>query len=127
MLNRYDFLFPGIFLQRTGFYPAGTAAASGGKAPEVAPLFCRVDEQAVTPIGPRASRYFYAAGARSEDIEPDKLERLFAVTEVAFNEDKTIIEAQQKLIDLDPDARHAADQPRCRPDPVPQDGRQLAR
>ena len=26
----------------------------------------------------------------------------FAVTEVAFNEDKTLIEAQQKLIDLDP-------------------------
>jgi vanillate O-demethylase monooxygenase subunit len=102
VFNRYDFLFPGIFLQRTGFYPAGTAAASGGRAPEVAPLFWRIDEQAVTPIGPRASRYFYAAGARSEDIEPDKLDRLFAVTEVAFNEDKTLIEAQQKLIDLDP-------------------------
>jgi len=105
VFNRYDFVFPGIFLQRTGFYPPGTAQASGGQAPEAAPLFWRIDEQAVTPIGPRASRYFYAAGARTDDIEPDRLERLFAVTEVAFNEDKTLIEAQQKLIDLDPERR----------------------
>jgi vanillate O-demethylase monooxygenase subunit len=98
----YDFLFPGIFLQRTAFFPAGTAAASGQKAPQVEPLFYRVDEQAVTPVGPRTSRYFYAVGTRAEDIDPDKLERLYAVTTAAFYEDKRIIEAQQKLIDREP-------------------------
>lgn len=101
--NSYDFLFPGLFLQRTSFYPLGTAAASGGREPEGPPLFYRLDEQAVTPISARASRYFYAAGARMGDIDPDKLDRLFAVTETAFQEDKAIIEAQQKLIDLDPE------------------------
>lgn len=101
--NSYDFLFPGIFLQRTGFYPAGTADQSGGMAPTVEPLFHRIDEQAVTPVSRRASRYFYAVGTRIDDIDAGKLERLFGVTTAAFHEDKRIIEAQQKLIDLAPD------------------------
>jgi len=101
--NSYDFLFPGIFLQRTDFHPAGTAERSDGKAPEGQPLFYRIDEQAVTPVGRRASRYFYAVGTRARDIDPGKLERLFEVTTAAFHEDKRIIEAQQKMIDLDPD------------------------
>jgi hypothetical protein len=53
----------------------------------------------VTPVGRRASRYFYAVGTRVQDIDPGKLERLFGVTTAAFHEDKRIIEAQQKLID----------------------------
>jgi phenylpropionate dioxygenase-like ring-hydroxylating dioxygenase large terminal subunit len=103
--NSYDFVFPGLFLQRTSFHPAGTAAASPNGPPSEAPLFYRIDEQAVTPVSARASRYFYAAGARAEDIDADRLDRLFAVTETAFGEDKALIEAQQKLIDLDPDRR----------------------
>jgi phenylpropionate dioxygenase-like ring-hydroxylating dioxygenase large terminal subunit len=103
--NSYDFVFPGVFLQRTSFYPAGTARQSGGQEPDRLPLFLRIDEQAVTPISPHSSRYFYAAGARAGDIEPDRLDRLFAVTETAFGEDKALIEAQQKLIDLEPDRR----------------------
>ena len=101
----YDFLFPGLFLQRTGFYPPGTAERSGGRAPQGTPLFDRVDEQAVTPVSPRASRYFYAVGARASDIDQDQCERLFALTAAAFHEDKALIEAQQKLIDLDPERR----------------------
>lgn len=99
----YDFLFPGVFLQRTVFYPAGTAERSGQREPVGDALFYRVDEQAVTPIGQRTSRYFYAVGTRAEDIDPGKLERLYAVTTTAFHEDKTIIEAQQKLIDREPE------------------------
>ena len=101
----YDFLFPGVFLQRTCFHPAGTADRSGRGSPQGEPLFYRIDEQAVTPISGRASRYFYAAGARANDIDPDRLERLFAVTTTAFHEDKRLIEAQQKLIELEPDRK----------------------
>src|SRR4051812_33374091 len=79
----YDFLFPGLFLQRTGFHPPGTAERSAGKAPHGEPLFHRVDEQAVTPVSARASRYFYAAGARASDIDQDQCERLFALTATA--------------------------------------------
>src|SRR5262245_52477749 len=89
----YDFLFPGLFLQRTGFYPVGTAKRSAGLAPLDTPLFHRVDEQAVTPVSARASRYFYAVGARAEDIDLDQLERLYSVTTTAFHEDKALIEA----------------------------------
>jgi len=103
--NSYDFVFPGVFLQRTSFYPAGTARQSGGQEPDRPPLFHRIDEQAVTPVSARASRYFYAAGARASDIEADRLDRLFAVTETAFGEDKALIEGQQKLIDLEPERR----------------------
>src|SRR5262249_46363300 len=70
----YDFLFPGVFLQRTGFYPPGTAEQSGGQAPAIEPLFHRLDEQAVTPMAERRSRYFYAAGARSGDLDAENLE-----------------------------------------------------
>ena len=103
--NSYDFLFPGIFLQRTDFHPAGTAERCDGREPTAPPLFHRIDEQAVTPVGTRASRYFFAAGARAADIDPDRVGRLFAVTEAAFHEDKALIEAQQGLIDRDP-SRH---------------------
>ena len=103
--NAYDFLFPGVFLQRTSFYPVGTAANNLDRVPTEPPLFHRIDEQAVTPISARASRYFYAAGARAEDIDPERLQRLFGVTETAFGEDKALIEAQQKLIDLEPQRR----------------------
>jgi vanillate O-demethylase monooxygenase subunit len=102
VFTTYDFLFPGIFLQRTSFFPAGTAEGSGRRAPEREPLFHRIDEQAVTPVSGRASRYFYAVGTRAQDIDPDKLERLYAVTTTAFHEDKRLIEAQQKMIDLEP-------------------------
>ena len=94
--NSYDFIFPGVFLQRTVFFPPGT------QDPTDTPLFYRVDEQAVTPMTERSSRYFYAAGARSGDLTDDRVDRLFDVTKAAFHEDKVIIEAQQKLIDLDP-------------------------
>ncbi len=103
--NSYDFLFPGLFLQRTSFHPAGTAEQCGGKEPQTPPLFHRVDEQAVTPVGSRDSRYYFAVGARRSDIDPDRVGRLYAVTEAAFHEDKALIEAQQKLIDLDPARR----------------------
>ena len=56
-------------------------------------------------MGPRSSRYFYAAGARSGDIDPDRVAKLYGVTEAAFHEDKSLIEAQQKLIDLEPARR----------------------
>jgi vanillate O-demethylase monooxygenase subunit len=103
--NSYDFLFPGIFLLRTSFYAAGTAERCKLAPPDEAPLFLRYDDQAVTPMSNRTTRYFYAAGARSADIDPDRLGRLFGVVEAAFNEDKALIEAQQKLIDLDPARR----------------------
>jgi len=101
--NTYDFLVPGIFILRSAWHPAGTADRLQDGVPDGAPIFLRCDDQAVTPITDRATRYFYAAGARSHEIEDKLVEKLYAITEQAFHEDKVIIEAQQRVIDLEPE------------------------
>jgi phenylpropionate dioxygenase-like ring-hydroxylating dioxygenase large terminal subunit len=102
MWHSYDFLVPGLFIQRPAWYPEGTAERYGGKAPDEEPLFVRCDDQAVIPVTDRSSRYFYAAGGRSKDATATLADEIFRFTEVAFHEDKVIIEAQQKVIDRDP-------------------------
>jgi len=103
--SSYDFLVPGIFLLRSSWYPAGTARRLNLQPPTEPPLFLRADDQAVTPITARTSRYFYLAGGRSADLDAALLDKIFAVAEAAFLEDKVIIEAQQQAIDRAPD-RH---------------------
>jgi len=103
--HSYDFLVPGIFIQRPAWYPAGTGDRMQLQPPAEAPFFVRLDDQAVTPISERTSRYFYAVGARSADASAAIVEEMFAFTETAFHEDKSIIEAQQQVIDLDPARR----------------------
>jgi hypothetical protein len=46
----------------------GTVEQSNGKAHGIEPLN-RIDEQAVTPVGRRASRYVHAVGTRAQDID----------------------------------------------------------
>ncbi len=105
MWSTYDFLVPGIFLLRTAWYPTGTAERLQLKPPTEPPVFLRCDEQAVTPTTARTSRYFYATGARSAEIDQERVDKMFAVVEAAFQEDKAIIEAQQVVIDRDPTRR----------------------
>ena len=84
---------------------AAIASRLNFKPPTEAPFFARLDDQAVTPITERTSRYFYATGARSSDGDQAMVDGMFAFTEIAFHEDKALIEAQQKVIDLDPARR----------------------
>jgi vanillate O-demethylase monooxygenase subunit len=100
--HSYDFVVPGIFLQRVAWYPLGTADRLNGAPPAEPPIYLRLDEQAVTPMTARTARYYFAAGARSGDVSPAIVARMVRFTERAFQEDKEIIEAQQKAIDLDP-------------------------
>ncbi len=101
--NAYDFLVPGIFLQRTAWFPPGHAAGLDGAAPDLADChFMRLDEQAVTPLSARQTRYFYTAGGPVDQVDDDWVARNLAFTEQAFFEDKAIIEAQQEVIDRDP-------------------------
>lgn len=102
MWTAYDFTFPGVFALRSGWYEAGTAARVDHGEPTETPFFWRVDDQAVTPMTARTSRYFYAAGVRREDLAWPLIDKMFAITQAAFHEDKAIIEAQQRVIDLDP-------------------------
>ena len=100
--NSYDFIVPGLFIQRPAWFPPGTADKYGGGAPTEEPIFTRCDDQAVIPVTETTSRYFYSAGGRSKNASAELAGDIFRFTEVAFHEDKVIIEAQQKVIGLDP-------------------------
>lgn len=102
--STYDFAVPGIFIMRGARYPAGTAAAFQGRAPSgVEPLVQNVEQQAVTPISAHRSAYHYATGLlqSSGETYTQVSERMNIVT-AAFEEDRRMIEAQQKIWDLSP-------------------------
>jgi len=101
--HSYDFLVPGIFLQRTNYYAAGSAERFKLEPPGEGPLFSRLDEQAVTPMSATTARYFFAAGGRREEVGPELCERIFNHALRAFNEDKVMIEGQHRLIEREPD------------------------
>ncbi len=106
--SRYQYLLPGLFLQTVGAYPPGTAEACEFGQPEIAPLFERVDQQAVTPMSAGRTRYLFAGGLTANYATPDMLEKMFAVTEAAFAEDKAMIEGQQAIWDVTPPDRTKA-------------------
>jgi vanillate O-demethylase monooxygenase subunit len=97
----YDYLVPGILLMRTEIHPGGTAAPLGEDRPE--PLFGTFSAQAVTPIDERRSRYFFSWGPRAKDGDEQMASAMMGVARMAFDEDRAMIEAQQKVIDRDPD------------------------
>lgn len=96
----YDYIVPGILLLWTEIHPGGTAAPLGEDRPE--PLFGTFSAQAVTPIDERRSRYLFSWGPRSKDGGEDMAAAMMAVACQAFAEDKSMIEAQQQIIDRDP-------------------------
>ncbi len=101
----YDFIIPGTFLLYTAIYPAGTAAACAGEAPgpdhEV--LFDNFTSQAVVPLNERQSRYYFSWGPGARFGGEDIAQLMIDVAIQAFTEDKLMIEAQQKVIDCEPD------------------------
>ena len=97
----YDFLVPGIFLLNARYYPTGVAARCGDKPPTDEPLHQEFTCQAVSPLTEKTSRYFFANGpwARVAHLKQFFLDFSY----MAFNEDKAIIEAQQRVIAQAPD------------------------
>lgn len=101
----YDFIVPGIFILHHLNYKVGTAEACGLGVPDpsietVARIFsCQV----VTPVSERDSVYYFAFGPEKKFAmhEPDFCD----IKDMAFGEDKVIIEAQQRIVDANPLAR----------------------
>ena len=104
-LNRYRYLLPGLFLMTTAWYPLGAAERCGFGVPEEKPISHRAEQQAVTPISEKRSRYFYATGFAAEMARPELVEGIFAVVNAAFAEDKRILEGQQRIWDATPPER----------------------
>ena len=103
----YDFLVPGVLLMWNGQYPEGTAAALGFAQPDFSAAIGGVTftSQAVTPLTAKTSRYFFSWGPHRNHGDASLRDTLMGIAAMAFGEDKTMIEAQQKVIDRTPEPR----------------------
>jgi vanillate O-demethylase monooxygenase subunit len=105
MWQTYDFLAPGILLMLTATFPDGTAERFAHGPPDYAqvqPLAENFTSQAVTPMTDRTSRYFFSWGPRSGEGSDAVADSMLELAHMAFSEDRTIIEAQQRSMDMAP-------------------------
>ncbi len=102
--STYDFLIPGVLLMWSGSFPAGTAAAREFGMPDYGQAISGVTftSQAVTPMRVKSARYFFSWGPHRKHGDAALRDFLMDIAAMAFNEDKTIIEAQQLVIDRTP-------------------------
>jgi len=105
--SRYDFLLPGVLLMTGGAFPEGTAERLGGAAPdlELAAGAVTFTSQAVTPLTEKTSRYFFSWGPHVKHGDAALRDTLMGIAGKAFAEDRTMIEAQQRVIDMTPAPR----------------------
>jgi len=104
--NCYDYLVPGVLLMSFGSYPVGTAARLDRQAPDLddAEGLRTFSSQAVTPTTARTSRYFFSIGPHRNHGDEAVRDMIMGVTHRAFAEDRTMIEAQQRVIDVSSNA-----------------------
>ena len=96
--SSYDFIIPGVLLMTGLVRPHGEPFLDGEKG-VMDSLTC----QAVTPETEQTSRYFFSFGPRREVRDPAIAEGMMAGARAAFEEDRVMIEAQQRIINLAPD------------------------
>ena len=101
---RYDYLVPGVLLMRSENHPAGSAERFGNGEPGGEPLHANFTSQAVTGMTDQRSRYFYSWGPRACEAQatPQMPDMMFELAVRAFEEDRQMIEAQQRNLDLRP-------------------------
>jgi vanillate O-demethylase monooxygenase subunit len=100
----YDYLLPGVLVMWVGLFPAGTARAVNYERPDFSQAVEAGQQiQPVTPTTERTSRYYFMFGPHRERSAMLHLaDKIVEVIYQAFNEDKRMIEAQQRIIDQDP-------------------------
>ena len=103
----YDFLIPGVLLMTGGYYEPGTAERLGHQAPDLDRALggTTFTSQAVTPMEEKTARYFFSWGPHRRHGDEALRDALMKLADMAFGEDKVMIEAQQKVIDRTPDPR----------------------
>lgn len=103
--SHYDFLLPGVLLMTGGAFPVGTKDRLSGQAPNLDLAIGGVTftSQAVTPLTDKTSRYFFSWGPHCKHGDAVLRDTLMGIAAKAFAEDRTIIEAQQKVIDATPE------------------------
>jgi vanillate O-demethylase monooxygenase subunit len=103
----YDFLIPGVLLMTGGYFEPGTAAKCDHQAPDLDDALGGITftSQAVTPMQAKTSRYFFSWGPHRRHGDEAQRDALMKLADMAFGEDKVMIEAQQRVIDATPDPR----------------------
>ncbi len=98
----YDFLIPGILLMQTGVFPLGAAKACNFGIPDISTAtgVFSFTSQAVTPMTEKTSRYFFSWGPHRTTGGQSTRDRMMDMAAKAFVEDKGMIEAQQRVIDM---------------------------
>jgi vanillate O-demethylase monooxygenase subunit len=101
----YDFLIPGVLLMTGGVFPLGTARERDYGPPDYCEAVSGVTftSQAVTPMTDRTARYFFSWGPHRGHGDEALRDTLMGIARQAFAEDKTMIEAQQQVIDMTAD------------------------
>lgn len=97
----YDFLIPGVLIMWNGSFAPGTADRVGQDRPDFADAVTGVTmtSQAVLPTSERTARYFFSWGPHRNHGDEALRDLLMGIGRQAFAEDKTMIEAQQRVID----------------------------
>lgn len=95
----YEVFVPGVLLMTVRTYPIGTADLLNGQQPDLNQPPGEFTSQAITPLTEKTARYFYTMGQRRRG---DETVYDLTLTEKAFAEDKMMIEAQQRNIDVTP-------------------------
>jgi vanillate O-demethylase monooxygenase subunit len=105
--SSYEYHVPGILLMPSASYPAGTADRLGDAPPppDLPKTGVTFTSQAVTALTDTTSRYFFSWGPHRDHGDGALRDMLMGLAGMAFAEDKTMIEAQQRVIDLDPSRR----------------------
>ncbi|HWU04637.1 MAG TPA: aromatic ring-hydroxylating dioxygenase subunit alpha [Novosphingobium sp.] len=105
--STYDFLLPGVLLMKGGNFPVGTAQACDFGPPDYARAVGGVTftSQAVTPTGDGRARYFFSWGPHCDHGDAALRDRLMAMADMAFAEDRVMIEGQQKVLAATPAPR----------------------
>ena len=102
LFQTYDYLAPGILVMYSAFHLPEAVPEDRTSWPKAEPLSVKVDSQAVTPMTERTTRYFFSGGPRRVDGGAEVADAMMHMTRMAFEEDRQMIEAQQRNIDLRP-------------------------
>jgi phenylpropionate dioxygenase-like ring-hydroxylating dioxygenase large terminal subunit len=101
----YDFLVPGVLIMQSGSFTLGTAQACNFARPDFSQAVAGVTftSQAVTPMTDRSARYFFCWGPHRDHGDAHLRDALMQLANRAFGEDKVMIEAQQRVLDMTAD------------------------
>jgi phenylpropionate dioxygenase-like ring-hydroxylating dioxygenase large terminal subunit len=92
----YDYIVPGVLLLDSGVQPAESTGDPAGRALRFHSC------QAITPETARSTHYFFTQAHSFSLHDATVTEALYQSVMSAFQEDRRIIEAQQRLIDRTP-------------------------